>query len=348
MADTFLLGAGFSKAINSLNMPLADELGRLAIERLVAIHGFPLRTHADTCDGMSCDNPSLVDGKPPGQSFEMWLSQLAEALPFRLDFENATALSTYLQLADAVADEIRDATRRACQQAPGTEPPWLEPLLRTWHRRRAEVITFNYDTLIEARFEALGEVEPQGLSHTYGHRDLAALLLPPAGKHDEGHTGPMPGTFRLMKLHGSVSWYWDPVTRSAESMVDVGLPAQWPHDPNNRTWDPNRAMPGRRPVIVPPTASKTRFFDNHRIRELWRRAFEAIRSADRLVIIGYSMPVYDLMVTALLQEAVRTRRDLPAAVVDVTPAVVKERLETLGFTSVRAFDDVGQFVSDYI
>lgn len=150
-----------------------------------------------------------------------------------------------------------------------------------------------------------------------------------------------------MKLHGSIHWYWDPVTRSADSMVDVGLPARWPHDPNDRSWQPAELVPGRRPVIVPPTTSKTAFFNNPVIRHLWRKVFEAIRAVDRVILIGYSLPVYDLLVGSLLDDAARQRGGIPATVVDLTPELVATRLACLGYEVTETFTDVGEFVDSY-
>ena len=84
-------------------------------------------------------------------------------------------------------------------------------------------MTFNYDTLIEARYDALGSAEDAG---SFDHRDLSDLM-PLAGVIDGGGPGPRPSSFWYWKLHGSIHWYWDPITRSADSMVQVDLPARW-------------------------------------------------------------------------------------------------------------------------
>jgi hypothetical protein len=347
MTDAFILGAGFSKAIDYLQMPTTDELGDRAIELLQSIHRASPRTHSSTCDGISCDHPVLVNGKPPGGSFEVWLSRLAEPQPYRFEHENAVASSLYEQLASAVADTILWATQRCCEQQPAMEAAWFAPLLTAWHERRADVLTFNYDTLVEARFDALQIVDGPSMSRPYNHRDLGPQLLPEAGVVDVGPAGPIPWSFNYMKLHGSIHWYWDPMTRSADSMVDVGLPARWPHNPNDRTWQPAVLVPGRRPVVVPPTTSKTAFFNNPVIRHQWRKAFEAIRSADRVILIGYSLPTYDLLVGSLLDDAARQRGGIPAIVVDLDPVPVGERLSRLGFDIASTFDDVANFVDAY-
>ena len=341
MTQAFVLGAGFSMAVDYLRMPSTEQLGAEAIELLRAIHHSRAVAHSDICDGLSCDYPTLVEGRPPGGSFEVWLSRLAEPQPYRLEHENMIAAGLYHQLASAVADCIRGATERSCEQSPATEPSWFEPILREWHERRADVVTFNYDTLIEARYDALGSTEHGG---SFDHGDLNDLM-PLAGVIDGGGAGARPSSFRYWKLHGSIHWYWDPITRSADSMVQVDLPARWRGSAH--ATDPAELVPGRRPIVVPPTASKTGFFDNPVIRHIWRQAFEAIRRADRVILIGYSLPVYDLLVGSLLDEAVRRRGRIPATVVDISPEPVKARLAALGYDVTHTFEDVDEFVSHY-
>jgi len=343
MTDAFLLGAGFSMALDHLNMPSTDELGAQAIELLRSVHETGARTHSEICDGLSCDHPMLVEGKPPGGNFEVWLSRLAEPQPYRFEHEIAIAASLYQQLANAVGDVILWATERACEQTVPTEPPWFEPLLREWHDRRADVVTFNYDTLVEARYDAL-EMTEDGARLEYCHLNG---LLPAAGDIDGGSAGPPPTSFRYMKLHGSIHWYWDPMTRSADSMADVGLPAKWRLSSEGEAWHPEDLVPGRRPVIVPPTTSKTAFFNNPVIRHQWRQAFEAMRRARRVVLIGYSLPIYDVLVGSLLDDAARQGKSIKATVVDVDPGPVEQRLVSLGYAVTRSFDNIGDFVSHY-
>jgi hypothetical protein len=345
MTEAFLLGAGFSVAVDPLTMPDTNELGRKAVELLRSMHLASIEHHSSVCDGLSCDRRILIDGEPPGGSFEVWLSRLAEDQPYRYPHENATAASLYQQLSSAVADSILEATRRCCRQDVPTAAEWFGPLVELWHERRADVLTLNYDTLVEARFDALELVNTPYLQ-AISYRDLGSHALPEAGVIDGGSAGPPPETFRYVKLHGSVHWYWDPVTRSADSMVDVGLPSRWCDQDAVRS-DPEQLVPGRRPVVVPPTSSKSTFFSNPVVRQMWRDAFEAVRSADRLILIGYSLPTYDLLVGSLLEDAARQRGGLSATVVDLAPDGVSARLESLGYSVSESFSSVQAFVDAY-
>jgi hypothetical protein len=298
--DAFLLGAGFSIAVASPAMPSTDELGDRAVRMLRALHQARAGGHSDICDGLSCDRPQLVTGGLPAPNFEIWLSRLAEPQPYFYENENDHARALYREVANAVAHEVRLSTDQACKQSVPS-PDSFPALVRAWHERRCDVITLNYDTLVESLVDALAIplAEPERLTY----RRIGPPLLPywQSGGYNGARLAPAE-TFRYMKLHGSIHWYWDETTRAADSMVDVGLPSLWGtgSDPE---WNPNYRAPGKTAVIVPPTTVKSPFFENPTIRFLWRSAFEAVRACDRLFVIGYSMPDYDLLVASMLIEA---------------------------------------------
>src|SRR5205807_4105885 len=103
-----------------------------------------------------------------------------------------------------------------------------------------------------------------------------------------------------------LNWYWDERTRSAESMINIGLPQMWNGGTDDNPPLKVRAA-GRVPVIVPPTLSKNALLDNRVLRTIWRWAFEGLRKADRVFVLGYSLPPGDLLVRSLLLEALRVR-----------------------------------------
>jgi hypothetical protein len=162
-------------------------------------------------------------------------------------------------------------------------------------QRRAHVVTFNYDTLIEATVDALKFL-------TY--RRVGPLVMPTWAVPYGGAPAAPAETFTYCKLHGSVHWYWDPSTRSAESMVDIGLPATWGSG-RDTDRDPHLRAPGKEPVIIPPVLVKTSFFVNPVVRYLWRTAFQGLRAASRVFVLGYSLPAADLLVRGMLTDSIR-------------------------------------------
>lgn len=344
MTDAFLVGAGLSISAAPLPMPSTDELGQAVLDLLKAIHANAHSSHADRCDGLSCDHPVLrPDGRWPASNFEAWLSSLVDDQPYRHQPEQLRAQALYLEIASLVGMEITSRTIQACEQIIPS-PSWFATLVETWHERRCEVISLNYDTLVEAAFESL-EIHPNPIRPaTLGYRDLQPVSIP---LWNQAPSPSLSGaTFQLTKLHGSIHWYWDPNTRSAESMVDVGLPARWGAQTPGAIWDPHRWVPGREPMIVPPTTSKTSFFTNPIVRKLWRHAFEAIRSSDRLVLIGYSLPHHDTLVGAMLIEAITQRGGLRVTIVNPDPNAA-EHASRLGLNPDESFTTIDDFVTTY-
>ncbi len=91
-------------------------------------------------------------------------------------------------------------------------------------------------------------------------------------------------------------------------------------------------MPGRVPFVVPPTATKSSFLSNLVIREIWARAESSLANAQRLIVIGYSVPPEDQVVGGMLAETLGGRHT-EVVIVDRCPEVVADRLERLGVSS---------------
>ena len=188
-ADVVILGSGFSRALSD-QMPCVRDLA-------------PDLTRYLTIVAPEVPVEALL-GKPP--DVEALLGYLAEAQPWLGDsilHRNRAALTeTVLWLADHIWN---------CQAAAMTEPApqELEALIRIWHRNRTTVITFNYDTLVEAAFVSLRE--ELGLERSDAPaRCLSSLDLPTLASR-KGYamlSGEPERTFRLLKLHGSLNWMY--------------------------------------------------------------------------------------------------------------------------------------------
>jgi hypothetical protein len=126
--DVLVLGAGFSRAVSS-ELPLVDELGNLCL----------------AVDGLGKD-PRVPPGGFSGGTFETWLSRLADEQPYlsvSANLENQALFQRFsAAIADVLGERVHDALAAGC-------PAWLGEFVRVAHRRRACVITFNYDPLIE-------------------------------------------------------------------------------------------------------------------------------------------------------------------------------------------------------
>jgi hypothetical protein len=179
MSKTFVLGAGFSKAI-STEMPVMDELSGHVRSDLDAKGERPI-PGVDT---------------PLAKNFEQWLSYLVEAPPWLTEAERALNRWGFITLTDTVYDVLWTLQLGAL----GTPcPDWLHALVRYWQANSCTVITFNYDLLVE-------------IAHAvYTNHALASMYSVPITFMDArdsmvfGRENTDEG-LRLLKMHGSLNW----------------------------------------------------------------------------------------------------------------------------------------------
>ncbi len=76
-----------------------------------------------------------------------------------------------------------------------------------------------------------------------------------------------------------------------------------------------RELPGHHPFIVPPTAAKSGFYSDPLLRQIWEQGASALRGCARAGLMGYSLPLTDLVTRGLFQDNLRS-----GFVVDVADA----------------------------
>jgi len=326
--DVFILGAGFSKAVNEL-FPLAAEL-------LGPIE-----------DALGQDLTSGVRRKG-GEGFEQWLSRLAEDQPYLSPDNNLERSVAFLRVSQKIGEIL---TERENEALKCPIPDWLAKLIFAWHIRQATVISFNYDNVVEAAVQS--QCLPMyfaGYLDGYPVRthDILNRLppLPPARVYEETSVPtfqnggrwdvsrdylaqPSPtNTFRLFKLHGSISWYW-----VSDDLTGVTL-QRWPDigkfgDPmGDRRAEIARQLPGRVPFIAPPSSTKSKYLGNPVIRKLWQDAFQGLQKAEHIYFLGYSVPPQDLAAMGLIIEGIGDRTP-QIHVIDVRPDLVRANLVRL-------------------
>jgi len=88
------------------------------------------------------------------------------------------------------------------------------------------------------------------------------------------------------------------------------------------------------PLVVPPTSFKLYEEFSHVLDPLWSSAATAISAAERIVLIGYSLPITDIRSLDLLRNAVAGREPALFQVVNPSPERVCQTLEAaLGLDS---------------
>ena len=277
--DVFILGAGFSNAINS-QMPTMKELTAAVSER---IEGSEL-----------CLPPPLKDTKGNGgeleSNIELWMTYLSQRQPWLHESFN--------QYNQALATRIRRYIREVVDQTSfnsmtTSKPEWLGSLIEQWSKRQSSVITLNYDTLVERAAGAL--VVPEinngrgiALSQMYPPyfsdiRSRVTMLL---------GAGPL-DTFKYFKLHGSINWHYSGREDFYGETIFYSDVSPWGPKNSHEKLSSSSAM-DKETLIIPPVSEKTTYFNNETVRRLWQEGSEALEGATRVFVIGYSLPISDL------------------------------------------------------
>jgi len=192
----FILGAGFSKAINP-GMPL---LGELAEGVRSVLRGRRIEIGA---------------GLEAIGDVERWLTFLADPAPWLSLSAQQRNAALFTDVSEAIHEILTAKQMMAAVQAP---PGWLLPLVSYWHRVRATVITFNYDCLVElAYLDVMADAGGGRPSDLYGIPITSAALrvAAPYGRQKAS-------SFKLLKLHGSLAWWYSgPEAGQSDSIYEM-------------------------------------------------------------------------------------------------------------------------------
>ncbi|MGD0985471.1 MAG: hypothetical protein ABSA65_16915 [Acidimicrobiales bacterium] len=299
-----MLGAGFSKAV-AAELPITDELGAEAT-RLAKVPRSRLPRRAFN-----------------GGTFETWLSRLAEDQPYLSAAENLHNRGIFSDVTAALVEVLRTREQSVFAR---DAPPWLFEFLSVAHHRGATLITLNYDTVVEVAVasyghwlealrrrvtpdDILGDLPPrgwpgQGAGFESVRRPIQMIGMFSGVQHQPAPHG---STFRLLKLHGSLDWYWSPGDSSGATLRRTTVQSRFgaPRD----DWEQrDREAPGLEPFIVPPTATKSAYYTNPITRWAWSHAAQAMHEAERISLVGYSFPQTDLVMSGMVADAARSRR----------------------------------------
>ncbi|PZP16178.1 MAG: hypothetical protein DI611_07730 [Brachybacterium faecium] len=258
---TYLLGAGFSKALHP-KMPLMVELGKT------------VATSSGTIDEIYLKL---------SENIEEWLSYLAGDQPWLDESSNLENRAKFSRVSTAIAENITANEPTVSELSKTSSLDQLLRLVHKWCNERSAIISLNYDCIIESALGIeLGQVR---------ERDLYVISL--ESRRDYTGMFTIPPTTdlrpRLHKLHGSTNWLYHGIENRFSPIVlreNIDYPS---------------AYAGLHPVIIPPTSFKSAFYSNSSLRAQWESAGSALQRTSELTIIGYSLPASDLQIHALLK-----------------------------------------------
>ena len=324
--DVFILGAGFSKAINS-QMPTMKELTTAVRECITTSElALPLPLADPEDRGRELEN-----------NIELWMTYLSQRQPWLDESFNQYNLA----LSTRIRRYIRQVIEQSSSGLKSPVPQWLESLVDRWNVHQASVITLNYDTLVERVARALPNPDINE-----GKGIALSQLYPPYFSNIRSRVAPLWSagaldTFTYFKLHGSVNWHYSGRENFYGETIFYSDVSLWgsKKDPFERE---SRLSAGdKQPLIIPPVAEKTTFFNNETVRKLWQEASDELEGATRVIVIGYSLPVSDLGMTFFLKRSLPIEKT-PWYIVDTDFKVVSRYRGLLAPQQTICDDFVGE------
>jgi hypothetical protein len=190
-------------------------------------------------------------------------------------------------------------------------------------------MTFNYDLQIDRAFERILGWSPET---GYGF-PFKKILRTDESWHDPSNEKAEP---TLLKLHGSLNWlYSNGYIHRPPSTLDfdnkyIGqryLAEPLYRFPGGTAFGMQPSVPGNgieiilQLNIVPPTLRKQLFGESEAepLRDVWRLAYQSLSNAERVVVIGYSLPPTDFHAEWLLRTSVQKNKNEKIDLVVVNP-----------------------------
>ena len=331
MSEVFVLGSGFSKAVNEA-MPTLGELSECIV---------PALRKRDS---------ELVDRlKRLGSNVELWMSYLSQSQPWLSVEQNQYNLSFTGVIRKLIYSHIDDLVSKI-----NTAPEWMSRLVTKWDEERVTVISLNYDTLVERVTVDLKFQESDGRSRSLTAWDIYPSYLVNAGTRGASTWLPESVvTFRLLKLHGSTNWYYSgqPEFHGENILYAIPWGLDLSADAAAQEEKTLAMVSDKEALIIPPVVEKSIYFKNETVGRLWWEAANALRTASSITVIGYSLPKSDLGMRSFLA-TVAGKGKKEVIVVDVDAGIPSRYQGLLGSSKIvdrfaGQDDAVERFVNDY-
>jgi hypothetical protein len=295
MSKLFILGAGFSKAVSD-KMPTMKELGTFVRDRIPELPGDPQVYYRLMSD------PSNV---------EELLTYLYQEMPWKTVEQALIEKAAFHKLSAYIVEHIA-GFESELYQSQTQIPSWAKDFVSYLHTQKATVATFNYDTILEGLSTLYIRPFPNspglaiGISNYY---DMPIHHVANRGESSRAFaTNPeRPETYRLIKLHGSINWYFPGSETAPDQPIyysDESLPVR--HDASELE-DIRRNKAGLKPLIIPPITEKTPFYGIRLLRSLWLDLYNSLVESDEVYFTGYSLPKTDITTRILLSTSANSQ-----------------------------------------
>lgn len=301
-----ILGAGFSFAASRGDAPLMKNF----FERLDAAE-FPILDQFLTDAFGSASSANIEEA--------LTLLEQVDASPLR---SHIRAFRDWHEMAVAIRRQTLEYTHNRLQEVGWHPDSWAAALL-SGHDHNTTIITTNYDVLAESILSCRHQVQ-HGANGTCHHCRMCALLRQGKNLPDFAKIAPTLRFGSLLKIHGSIAW---------RSCPNAACPQYRVIEPDTHCSPTANLVCSRcqaecEPVIIPPSMSKP--IERYpQLATVWQEANRALKSAHRLMIIGFSMPATDTVFRALLRASLADNTVLrEVCLIDPRTDAVLERLRT--------------------
>jgi NAD-dependent SIR2 family protein deacetylase len=182
---------------------------------------------------------------------------------------------------------------------------FIEPLKQIKKNNNVSFITTNYDLIIDNEFIDQGITNE--INYGIPYRDVASSEI--VLQKDNPR-------FNYFKLHGSLNWtrcefcghyYINPLG----SILFQAFKQKIDRD---NTCTCNSSIRLKSVLIAP---SLVRDIRDANLLQIWRSALEAIRTADKLIFIGYSLPGEDFAIKSIIMRGINGREASKPPAIDV-------------------------------
>ena len=332
----FVLGAGFTHAFFPKAPLLTDDY---AGELLAKFEKLP---HARRI--LELEQSKNPEGKI---NIERLLTRLDGKMPY--DFKSSVQEELALLLS-----ELKLAFLRRLEEAKDEKShiDELQSLARYCIDKRINCLTFNYDDFFDQSLWDVHKPTFIGPPHKpYWHPDggYGFFCRPSTDCIMESHSYMDQTAMLLLKLHGSVNWrpkrgaatpYGIDSIVHHETWLDPPVPDSWPH---TKTAIETHLEPV--PLIVPPVLMKSALTKEPILQVVWSRAYEILSQAERVVFIGYSLPITDIAAGFLFGETLLNRNLSQIQVINYTMG--KEDKKRIQEAYKNVFLDISEIQFDF-
>lgn len=321
MSKLFILGSGFSKSISN-HMPTIYGLSEYIKENFKKIPG-DKKTYKKFID-----DP------------EMLLTYLYQSMPWKTDIESHLDKAAFISINEMITKYIR-----ICEDKTFKEelPQWSYDFVKYLHNNKSIVASLNYDTIVERLARVIEPPDKIGGDQINVSNYYRMPLAPLRGRGNFLWGINWCDTFQLIKLHGSINWYYSG-DHNAEGQQVYYTSVKTKSPMKDITDDFGKSsMQDLEPLLIPPVSEKSLFYNTNLVKTLWKNFRTAIENADEIYSIGYSIPKTDLTMRMFLK-GFSKEKDKSIYIVDIANG---KRAENLILNYKKTFES-GNIKTKYL